>query len=84
VEVKPIQKCDGHIAVKFLKDIFLRYLFPHSIITDNGTNFAVGEFARFCEDKNIRLVIASVAHPQANGQVERTNALVLDGIKPLA
>lgn len=82
VEVKPIWKCDGHTAVKFLKDIILRYGYPHSIITDNGTNFAVGEFARFCEDENIRLDIASVAHPQTNGQVERTNALVMSGIKP--
>ena len=59
----------------------MRYGYPHSIITDNGMNFAVGEFARFCMDKGIRLDVASVAHPQANGQVERSNALVLAGIK---
>ncbi len=81
IEVKPIRKCDGHTAVTFLKDIILRYGYPHSIISDNGTNFAVGEFARFCADKRIRLDIASVAHPEANGQVERANALVLAGIK---
>src|SRR3954462_8235180 len=69
-------------AVKFLKDIILRYGHPHSIITDNGTNFTEGPFANFCRDKRIRLDIASVAHPQANGQVERTNALILSGIKP--
>jgi hypothetical protein len=40
IEVKPISKCDGHTAVKFLKDIILRYGVPHSIITDNGSNFA--------------------------------------------
>jgi hypothetical protein len=61
--------------------IILRYGYPHSIISDNGTNFAVGEFARFCMDKGIRLDIASVAHPESNGQVERSNALVLAGIK---
>jgi ribonuclease HI len=81
IEVKPIRKCDGHTAVSFLKDIILRYGYPHSIISDNGTNFAVGEFARFCAEKRIRLDIASVAHPEANGQVERANALVLAGIK---
>ncbi|KAK1604029.1 hypothetical protein QYE76_027702 [Lolium multiflorum] len=42
LEVKPIAKCDGHTAVKFLKDVILRYGYPHSIITDNGTNFAQG------------------------------------------
>ena len=45
IEVKPIRKVDGHSAVVFLKEIILRYGYPHSIITDNGTNFAVGEFA---------------------------------------
>jgi len=81
IEVKPIRKLDGHSAVTFLKEIILRYGYPHSIISDNGTNFAVGEFARFCMDKGIRLDIASVAHPESNGQVERSNALVLAGIK---
>jgi hypothetical protein len=82
IEVKPISKCDGHTTVKFLKDIILRYGFPHSIITDNGSNFAQGPFARYCEEVAIRLDIASVAHPCANGQVERSNGLVLSGIKP--
>ena len=68
--------------MSFLKDIILRYGHPHSIITDNGTNFAEGAFARFCLEKRIRLDLASVAHPQSNGQVERSNALVLSGIKP--
>ena len=81
IEVKPIRKCDGHTAVQFLKDIILRYGYPHNIIMDNGTNFAVGEFARFCAEKGIRLDVASVALPEANGQVERANALVLAGIK---
>ena len=82
IEVKPIRKCDGKTAVKFLKEIILRYGYPHSIITDNGTNFAEGPFPRFCQQKNIRLNLASVAHPQSNGQVERANGMVLSGIKP--
>jgi transposase InsO family protein len=77
LEVKPIAKCDGHTTVRFLKDVILRYGYPRSIITDNGTNFAQGEFKRFYEDNNIRLDLCSVAHPQGNGQVKRTNALVL-------
>jgi hypothetical protein len=82
IEVKPIIKCDGHTAVKFLKDIIMRYGVPHSIITDNGSNFAQGPFARYCEEVGIWLDIASVAHPCTNGQVERSNGLVLFGIKP--
>ena len=82
IEMKPIWKLDGKTAVKFVKEIILRYGYPHSIISDNGTNFAKGAFPRFCGEKGIRLDLASVAHPQSNGQVERANGMVLSGIKP--
>jgi hypothetical protein len=55
---------------------------PHSIITDNGTNFAKGVFAEYCGQKGIWLDLASVAHPQSNAQVEKANGLILAGIKP--
>ncbi|XP_051190507.1 uncharacterized protein [Lolium perenne] len=55
---------------------------PGGIITDNGTNFAKGEMADLCEDKDIRLDLASVAHPESNGQAERANQSILHGIKP--
>ena len=82
VEVKPIKKLNGPTAVTFIADITTRYGIPHSIITDNGTNFAKGALARFCATQGIRLDLASVAHPQSNGQVERANGLILSGIKP--
>ena len=50
IEVKPIRKLDGKTAVTFLRDIILRYGYPHSIITNNGTNFAEGAFSRFYRD----------------------------------
>ena len=73
VEVKPIAKCDGATAPRFLREIIFRYGYPHSIITDNGTNFAVGEMAEFWRTQGIRLDVASVAHPESNGQAERAN-----------
>ena len=82
VEAKPIKKLNGPTAVTFIADITTRYGIPHSIITDNGTNFAKGALARFCATQGIRLDLVSVAHPQSNGQVERANGLILSGIKP--
>jgi hypothetical protein len=38
VEAKPIRKLDGQTALKFIKDIVVRFGIPHSIITNNGTN----------------------------------------------
>jgi hypothetical protein len=82
IEAKPIKKLDGSSTIKFFNEIITRYGVPHSIITDNGTNFAKGVFADYCGQKGIRLDLASVAHPQSNGQVEKANGLILAGIKP--
>jgi hypothetical protein len=82
VEAKPIRKLDGKTALKFVKDIVVRFGIPHSIITDNGTNLSQGEVEEYCHHNEIRLDLASVAHPQSNGQVERTNGLIMSGMKP--
>jgi transposase InsO family protein len=82
VEAKPIRKLDGKTALKFIKDIVVRFGIPHSIITDNGSNLSKGEVEEYCRHNGIRLDLASVAHQRSNGQVERTNGLILSGIKP--
>ena len=82
IEAKPIRKCDGATALKFVKELVVRFGLPHSIITDNGINFAHGELEQYCHEQGIRLDLASVAHPQSNGQVERANGLILSGLKP--
>ena len=58
-----------------------RYGVPHSIITDNGTNFTADEVKLWCSKMGINLDYAS-NHPQTNGQVERANSLIMSGIKP--
>ena len=37
---------------------------------------------RLCDNYHIRVDWASVAHPQMNGQVERANGMILQGLKP--
>jgi hypothetical protein len=80
IEAKLIKKLDGSSTIKFFNEIIVRYGLSHSIITDNGKNFAKGVFADFCIQKEIRLDLALVAHPQSNGQVKKANGLVLAGI----
>src|ERR1041385_4565922 len=38
VEAEPVSKCDAATALKFLKKIIYRFGYPHSIITDIGSN----------------------------------------------
>ena len=70
IEAKPIKKLNGPIAVTFITDITTLYGVPHSIITDNGTNFAKGALARFCTAQGIRLDLASAAHPSHSGRTD--------------
>ena len=82
IEAWPIKKSDGPTVVQFIKDIAVRYGMPNSIITDNDTNFAKGALGKYCSVSSIRLDLASVAHPQSNGQVERAKELIMSGVKP--
>jgi hypothetical protein len=69
-------------VVAFFTNIIHRFGVPNSIITDNGTQFTGRKFLDFCEDHHIRVDWATVAHPMTNGQVERANGMILQGLKP--
>jgi transposase InsO family protein len=64
-----------------LDELVHRYGLPHRIITDLGSNFNNHQFWECCENSGINVRYVSVAHPQANGQVERANGMVLDALK---
>jgi hypothetical protein len=68
--------------VTFFTNIIHRFGVPNSIITDNGTQFTGRKFLDFCEDHHIRVDWSALAHPMTNGQVERANSMVLQGLKP--
>jgi IS30 family transposase len=72
---------DSTAAINFIKSIVFRFGIPHSIITDNGTNFTSKELKNYYESLGINLKFASVAHPKTNGQVEKANGLICNGIK---
>jgi transposase InsO family protein len=68
--------------VEFIKEIMYRFGVPNYIITDNGTQSTVREFKDFCAHLGIKINYASVSHPRSNDQVERSNDMILQGIKP--
>jgi hypothetical protein len=80
IEVRPLTSIRSAQAVAFFTNIIHRFGVPNSIITDNG--FTGKKFLDFCEDHHIRVDWAAVAHPMTNGQVERANGMILQGLKP--
>jgi transposase InsO family protein len=81
VEAAQVTTQDSTAAINFIKSIIFRFGVPHSIITDNGTKFTSKEFKNYCESMGIKLKFASVAHLKTNGQVEKANRLICNGIK---
>jgi transposase InsO family protein len=82
IEVRPLNSIRSEQAVAFFTNIIHRFGVPNSIITDNGTQFTGKKFLDFCEDHHIHVDWAAVAHPMTNGQVERANGMLLQGLKP--
>lgn len=55
--------------------------YPHTIVSDNGTQFANYPFRSWCTNLKIKQNFTRVAHPQADGQTEVTNRIIVKGIK---
>jgi ribonuclease HI len=81
VEAAPITTQDSTTAINVIKSIVFCFGVPHSIITDNGTNFTSKEFKSYCESMGMKLKFTFVAHLKTNRQVEKANGLICNGIK---
>jgi transposase InsO family protein len=82
VEVRPITNLMAEQAVTFFTDIVYWSGVPNSIITNNGSQFTGRKLLKFCDKYHIHVDWAAVTHPRTNGQVERANGMILQGLKP--
>jgi transposase InsO family protein len=82
IEARPITNLRAEQAVSFFTDIIHRFGVPNSMITDNKSQFTDRKFLEFCDKFYIRVDWEAVAHPLTNGQVERANGMILQGLKP--
>jgi transposase InsO family protein len=82
IEAHPITNLRAEQAVSFFTDIMHRFVVLNSIITDNDSQFTDRKFLEFCDKHHICVDWAAAAHPQTNGQVERANDMILQGLKP--
>jgi transposase InsO family protein len=81
IEARPITNLKAEQVVSFFTDIIHRFRVLNSIITDNGSQFTGRKFLEFRDKYHIRVDWAAVAHPQTNGQVERANSMIVQGLE---
>ncbi|GKD55610.1 reverse transcriptase domain-containing protein [Tanacetum coccineum] len=82
IEAKPLAKTTGKEVKNFVwQNIVCRFGLPRVIVTDNGTQLVNDPFKSWCEKWKIKQMNTAVAHPQANGLVERANKSLMHGLK---
>jgi hypothetical protein len=82
IEARLVAKIGSKQMVSFVQDIVFCVGVPNSIIPDNDTQFTGEKLLNFCDDNNIRVDWAAVAHPHTNGWVEHANNMILQGLLP--
>ena len=63
IEAKPVKTAESGPVIDFISGIVHHYGVPHSIITDNGTNFTADEVKLWCSNMCNKLDYAFVYHP---------------------
>ncbi|KAL5564101.1 hypothetical protein UlMin_027265 [Ulmus minor] len=62
-------------------NIICRFGIPHSLVSDNGTQFDLVGLKKLCSDLGIHKHFSSVAHPQSNGQVKAVNKTIKNNLE---
>ena len=63
IEAKPVKTAQSGPVIDFISGVVHRYGVPHSIITNNDTNFTADEVKLWCKNMGIKLVILpSITH----------------------
>jgi ribonuclease HI len=82
IEAEALSNISADQVKKFYwRKIICRFGLPKYIVSDNGTQFASEKVVEFCKGKGIQNTFISVEHPQANGQAESANKVILKAIK---
>ena len=82
VEAVSLSEVPGQQIVKVLwQNIVCRFELPQTIISDNGTNFAIRQVTSFCSKYKIVHRFSTPCYPQGNGQTEISNRTILDNLR---
>ncbi|KAJ0433317.1 putative nucleotidyltransferase, Ribonuclease H [Helianthus annuus] len=69
-------------VISFIKrNIITRFGIPSEIVCDNGSQFIGSRTTNFCDSWGIKMITSTPVHPQANGQVESSNKIIINNLK---
>lgn len=80
VFARPTRTTNAAEVVDHLHDLFSMFGTPKRIISDRGKAFTSKRFKSFTTQHQVKHVVTAIACPRANGQVERYNRTILNGL----
>jgi len=76
IEVSKLKNQSSEETIEALKEHFSRQGVPEKLLTDCGTQYTSGEFAKFAEEYGFTHVTNSPKHSQSNGEAEAAVKIV--------
>ena len=83
-EAIALPRIDSKSIAEALLNVFTRIGFPHTILTDNGSNLCGKFMQEVYQLLQVHHITTSVYHPQSNGQIERFNGTLVSILKKIA
>ena len=82
VRTVPMKKVSAFaVAQAFVREWVFTYGPPAFVLSDNGSQFKAKFFQNVCRILSVQNLFTTTYHPQTNGQAERFNRTILDGIR---
>ena len=76
-----VQVRDKEVVSFIKRNILTRFGVPAEIIFDNGSQFISKQMVDFCTSWGIKMITSTPVHPQANGQAESSNKIIVNNLK---
>ena len=70
-EIHSMESATAEATIKHLRQIFATHGLPRKIVSDNGPQFVVTSFQKFCESRGIQHIRTAPYTPRSNGEAER-------------
>jgi hypothetical protein len=65
----------------FVTHFVMKYGTPHTVLTDQGTNFLSDMFRSTCKLLKIKKIQSTAIHPETNGGIERSHCVLAEYLR---